>query len=186
MIERGGWTAELEEHLRKWHHEGYSASITAGMASKHLGRVVSRSAIIGKWYRMGLKRNGARAHIRLPCRGGKSKFHELGREMAKRKRKVEAAKKKLSPLAELLARSAEPLPPQEVVDWPLVQLVDIEDDQCRWIPGEPRDGCCGKPKVPGLSYCESHARRAYRPVEVTRAERETREIYIYRSAKVFA
>ena len=106
--------------------------------------------------------------------------------MAKRKRKTETAKKKLSPLAELLARSTEPRPPDEVVDWPLVQLVDIEDDQCRWIPGEPRDGCCGKPKVPGLSYCEVHARRAYRPIEVTRAERERREVYSGKAAKVFA
>lgn len=45
-----------------------------------------------------------------------------------------------------------------------VTLSDLENHHCRWPIGDPRQTSfkfCGCNRVPGLSYCESHARRAY-------------------------
>ena len=35
---------------------------------------------------------------------------------------------------------------------------------------------CGKNKVPGLPYCEFHARRAFQPPQARRREREIVEV----------
>lgn len=49
-----------------------------------------------------------------------------------------------------------------------IKLLDLEPHHCRWGIGDPKKddfGFCGAQKVPGLSYCMEHARRAYRPPE---------------------
>jgi GcrA cell cycle regulator len=49
---------------------------------------------------------------------------------------------------------------------------------CRWPIGDPQTPefhFCGKKKVPGLPYCEFHARRAFQPPQARRREREIAE-----------
>ena len=46
---------------------------------------------------------------------------------------------------------------------------------CRWPIGDPQMAdfhFCGKNKVPGLPYCEFHARRAFQPPQTRRRERD--------------
>ena len=43
-------------------------------------------------------------------------------------------------------------------------LRELKRNECRWPYGDPRQKdfyFCGKKKVPGLPYCEFHARRAF-------------------------
>lgn len=42
-------------------------------------------------------------------------------------------------------------------------ILDLEDHHCRWPIDKPQGGFefCGGEKVPGLSYCSHHSRRAY-------------------------
>ena len=50
---------------------------------------------------------------------------------------------------------------------------------CRWPIGDPQMSdfhFCGKDKVPGLPYCEFHARRAFQPPQARRRERELVEV----------
>lgn len=44
------------------------------------------------------------------------------------------------------------------------QLQDLTDKMCKWPIGDPRDPdfhFCGRTGIPGLSYCEEHAKKAY-------------------------
>lgn len=45
-----------------------------------------------------------------------------------------------------------------------VKLADLKDRMCRWPIGDPKDAdfhFCGDNAVPGMPYCEEHARSAY-------------------------
>lgn len=46
-----------------------------------------------------------------------------------------------------------------------ITLLTVTDGLCRWPKGEPSPDMpmCGAPTADGASYCEAHARRAYRP-----------------------
>jgi GcrA cell cycle regulator len=51
----------------------------------------------------------------------------------------------------------------------------LTECSCRWPIGDPQAAdfhFCGKNKVPGLPYCEFHARRAFQPPQTRRRERE--------------
>ena len=51
----------------------------------------------------------------------------------------------------------------------------LSECSCRWPIGDPQMAdfhFCGKNKVPGLPYCEFHARRAFQPPQPRRRERE--------------
>lgn len=55
-------------------------------------------------------------------------------------------------------------------------LVDLEPHHCRWPIGDvqsPDFHFCGKTKVPGVSYCEFHAGRAFQPPAVKKPRVET-------------
>ncbi len=45
-------------------------------------------------------------------------------------------------------------------------LVDLEENDCRWIHGDPKKPdhtFCNRKKVAGLPYCDFHAKRAFAP-----------------------
>ena len=45
-----------------------------------------------------------------------------------------------------------------------VKMVNLKDRMCRWPHGDPKDAqfhMCGDEIVPGLPYCEDHAKLAY-------------------------
>lgn len=58
-----------------------------------------------------------------------------------------------------------PLPASSATDVPRAALVDLEQHHCRWPCADAghysKPVYCGENKVPGLPYCEHHARRAY-------------------------
>ena len=51
----------------------------------------------------------------------------------------------------------------------------LTESCCRWPSGDPQQPdfhFCGKKKIPGLPYCEVHARRAVQPPQARRRERD--------------
>lgn len=139
------WTDERTGEMRKMWAKGFSASRIA----QHLGGI-SRNAVIGKLHRLGLL-NDRKTTIR-------SKFT---------RRKADAPKPRPPQVVHSknfrFEPPREPAAPiqQQADDIARVQLLDLEPHHCRWPVGEPTTGFCGCNKVPGLSYCASHAARAY-------------------------
>ena len=69
-------------------------------------------------------------------------------------------------------------PPVEELVIPMAErktIASLDECSCRWPIGDPQMSdfyFCGKNKVPGLPYCEFHARRAFQPPQSRRRERE--------------
>ena len=157
------WTDERVELLKKLWGEGLSASQIAG----RLGSV-TRNAVIG---RLGLSgrattsRAGNRPRTRLAAskRPAKPRFAQIGNPA----------------LRALYQPDAEPYtPPAEELVIPLAERKTIQtlvECSCRWPIGDPQMAdfhFCGKNKVPGLPYCEFHARRAFQPPQARRRDRD--------------
>ncbi len=77
---------------------------------------------------------------------------------------------------------AEPYTPvAEELVIPLNERLTIQtltECSCRWPIGDPQTPdfhFCNRNKVPGLPYCEFHARRAFQPPQPRRREREYTE-----------
>lgn len=144
------------DQLRALWAEGFSAKQIA----QRMGNV-TRNAVIGKLHRMGLA-NGDRQTRRYPTstksrgrgehKGGKGNFNTELRRLR-------------------MPRQPEsPLPPEPPRPAKLFQLVNMEDDQCRFFYGDPREpdsGYCGCAKMPGSSYCAGHHRKVYTGVPVS-------------------
>jgi GcrA cell cycle regulator len=160
------WNDERVEQLKKLWAEGLSASQIAG----RLGGV-TRNAVIGKVHRLGLsgrattsrmKTHRARPRATAVKRHARPRFPLVGN----------------SPLRALYVPEAEPfVPPVEELVIPLDQRKTIQtltECNCRWPIGDPQMEdfhFCNRNKVPGLPYCEFHARRAYQPPQPRRRER---------------
>ena len=73
------------------------------------------------------------------------------------------------------------IPAVEEIVIPLAERKTIQtlvECSCRWPIGDPQAAdfhFCGKNKVPGLPYCEFHARRAFQPPQTRRRERDIAE-----------
>jgi GcrA cell cycle regulator len=170
------WTDERVELLTKLWSEGLSASQIAG----RLGGV-TRNAVIGKVHRLGLsgrattsRLNSSRPRARIASsRRPKSRFASPG-NLA---------------LRALYHPDAEPFVPQfEELDIPLAErktLQMLTECNCRWPIGDPQHAdfhFCNRNKVPGLPYCEFHARRAFQPPQPRRRERLPVETVVPASA----
>jgi GcrA cell cycle regulator len=161
------WTDERVELLKKLWSEGLSASQIAG----RLGGV-TRNAVIGKVHRLGLsgrattsRLSGSRPRARItPARRiAKPRFASAG-NLA---------------LRALYQPEAEPFVSQfEELEVPLAErktLQMLNECDCRWPIGDPQTPefhFCNRGKVPGLPYCEFHARRAFQPPQPRRRERD--------------
>jgi GcrA cell cycle regulator len=164
------WNDERVELLKKLWAEGLSASQIAG----RLGGV-TRNAVIGKVHRLGLsgrattsrmKSHRPRARAATARRIAKSRFAATGNPA----------------LRALYHPEAEPFTPSvEELVIPVKERKSIQtlgECSCRWPIGDPQMAdfhFCGKNKVPGLPYCEFHARRAFQPPQPRRREREIAE-----------
>lgn len=96
---------------------------------------ISRSAVLGKARRLGLASRSDTSRQRI---------------------KVKTREDHSNSGPSLL--STEPAPKR-------IPLLELRHDMCRWPYGDPKQpgfGFCGHKQVPGLSYCTSHARRAFR------------------------
>ena len=164
------WNDERVELLKKLWSEGLSASQIAG----RLGGV-TRNAVIGKVHRLGLsgrattsrmKSHRPRARVanaqQQPKRLAKPRFQSQG-----------------NPAVRTLYNQmdAEPFVPSvEELDIPLKErrtIATLTDCSCRWPIGDPQMAdfhFCNRDKVPGLPYCEFHARRAFQPPQPRRRD----------------
>lgn len=167
-----GWNDERVEQLKKLWSEGLSASQIAS----RLGGV-TRNAVIGKVHRLGLSGRATtsrmKSHRPRPRANGP----------AGNKRMVSKGRFPAAPNSPLQAiYQAEPfMPSAEELDIPLAERKSIQtlmECHCRWPIGDPQLAdfhFCGKQKVPGLPYCEFHARRAFQPPQARRRERDVSE-----------
>ena len=161
------WTDEAIEVLRRLALEGRSASVIA----QALG-AASRSAVIGKAYRIGVKLNGdGRAGARgekpagerssAPIVTGDPRVVPGSRPRVREKRKA---------IRSLLER--------EVGEMRRVRFEEIREFACRWPLGEPGSGgevaYCGLESAKGRSYCPGHCRIAYRPPRARQRARDAR------------
>jgi GcrA cell cycle regulator len=162
------WTDERVEQLKKLWSEGLSASQIAG----RLGGV-TRNAVIGKVHRLGLSGRATTSRM---------KSHRA------RPRSSLTAKRSIRPrigvvgnpaVRALYHPEAEPYTPvfEELVI-PITERQTIQtltECSCRWPIGDPQTPdfhFCNRNKVPGLPYCEFHARRAFQPPQPRRRERD--------------
>lgn len=149
------WTDERVELLRKLWGEGLSASQCALQLGKPW---MTRNAVIGKVTRLGLP--GRKVAVRRPAN---DRWNTEDRRMERGDTPFKQAVKAIKP-----NWRAEPLPDVPATDIAQVALAELQEHHCRWPIGDPKHanfGFCGCKKVPGLPYCNAHARRAYTPIE---------------------
>lgn len=158
------WTDDRVDLLKKLWAEGLSASQIAG----RLGGV-TRNAVIGKVHRLGL--SGRATTSRMKSHRPRNRVPGT----AKRASKTKFANTGNPALRALYHPDAEPfMPASEELNIPAAERKDIqslEANHCRWPIGDPQHPefhFCGKGKVPGLPYCEHHARRAFQPPQARR------------------
>ncbi|MBL8567393.1 MAG: GcrA cell cycle regulator [Hyphomicrobiaceae bacterium] len=163
------WTDERVELLKKLWSEGLSASQIAG----RLGGV-TRNAVIGKVHRLGLA--GRATTSRMKTHRARPRPAAAG-ATAKRPQKQRFPAAGNPVVRALYQPEAEPfIPAQEELDIPLKERKTIQtlgECNCRWPIGDPQQAdfhFCGKEKLPGLPYCQFHARRAFQPPQTRRRD----------------
>lgn len=164
------WTDERVELLKKLWSEGLSASQIAG----RLGSV-TRNAVIGKVHRLGL--SGRATTSRVKTHRSRPRVAAGAAGNIKRPQKPRFATVGNPAVRALYQPDAEPFVSNEAeLDIPLKERKSIQtltECSCRWPIGDPQRAdfhFCGKDKVPGLPYCEFHARRAFQPPQTRRRE----------------
>lgn len=167
------WTDERVELLKKLWGEGLSASQIAG----RLGSV-TRNAVIGKVHRLGL--SGRATTSRMKSHRPRPRL--AAKRIANNKQRFANASTGNPALRALYQVEQEAYsPPAEEMIIPKAERKTIQtltECSCRWPIGDPQSAefhFCGKNKVPGLPYCEFHARRAFQPPQTRRREREVVE-----------
>ena len=162
------WNDERVDTLKKLWADGLSASQIAG----RLGGV-TRNAVIGKVHRLGLA--GRATTSRMKSHRPRVRTAQA----AKRLMRARPGALGNSPLRNLYLGDTEPyVPTAEELVIPLNErkyIQTLTESCCRWPIGDPQQPefhFCGKKKVPGLPYCEVHARRAFQPPQARRRERD--------------
>ena len=160
---RGPWSDTDDATLRQLWRDGRSAR-EIGM---QLDR--TRNAVIGRVFRLELP-----PHTLLRSAATKRKTGK-----GKRRRQAVSDAAPASLYASRLPLDGLPIPDPKETDIPRVATVDLEPIHCRWpCAADPlatpahAPQFCGMPRLPGLSYCLDHARRAFQPPPPRR--RETR------------
>jgi GcrA cell cycle regulator len=164
------WNDERVETLKKLWADGLSASQIAG----RLGGV-TRNAVIGKVHRLGLAGRATTSRIRTPRT--RVRTAQAVRQRQQLRGRIGAPGGN-SPLHKLYLESEPYVPPAEELVIPLNErkyIQTLTESCCRWPIGDPQQPdfhFCGKKKIPGLPYCEVHARRAFQPPQARRRERD--------------
>jgi len=174
------WTEQTVETLRRLALEGRSAAwIAAALGAP------SRSAVIGKANRIGIKLNGALrsgpigdapmmkppppevpwgSHAPAPRKGPRAE--RPPRAEAPRARAVSRARSGGAPAVRERKRADRwPFAAAEVGEMRRIALADIGEVECRWPIGDPTDDdfvYCGLQAAKGHAYCAGHCRLAYR------------------------
>jgi GcrA cell cycle regulator len=168
------WTDEKIELAKKLWREGKSGtevSMACGWGT------AARSAVIGKMHRLGIPSPA------LFC------VHSAAKTRPKRARssppRVQTAKQTaLKPptagwkgIFRTTGSPQEPfVPSSKELDIPIKErrsLANLEAKDCKWPIGDPQKKdfhFCNREHVPGLPYCEHHARRAFLPPQPKRRD----------------
>lgn len=136
------WNDDRIGRLKKLWNEGQ----TAEQVSRDLGHGITRSAVLGKVYRLGLSAGRATVPAKAPPRPASA----LPRRDA-----VSVMHAKLGLKGAWESGSA--------------TVQSVGRHQCRWPLGDPADAefsLCGRPVSRGV-YCGPHGEIAYRPVRET-------------------
>lgn len=151
------WTDERVALLKKLWVEGKSAAEIA----KALGGGLTRNAVIGKAHRLKLSNRVS------PIQQNNKKPTPVVAIKVVEERKVSAPK--------IIKNKGSG-----------VQMVQLKERMCRWPHGDPKEPnffFCGDDCVPGLPYCDDHAKAAYQAPSRSRTlapedfEREPRPDY---------
>ncbi len=129
------WTDERVVLLKKLWGEGK----TAAEIAKALGGV-TRNAVIGKAHRLKLS----------------NRISPIQQNERKEDRAPEV-KKTVKTKAIVMAKPAN-------TSFKSLKMIELKERMCRWPSGDPKDedfSFCGCTSVPGLPYCEDHAKQAY-------------------------
>lgn len=167
------WNDERVELLKKLWSDGLSASQIAG----RLGGV-TRNAVIGKVHRLGLSGRATTSRMKSHRPRTRPQPNAIA-QPNKRLAKPRFAATGNPALRSLYLGDSEPYtPPAEELEIPLKErkyIQTLTESCCRWPIGDPQQPdfhFCGRKKVPGLPYCEAHARRAFQPPQARRRDRE--------------
>jgi GcrA cell cycle regulator len=160
------WTDVRTDKLKKLWADG----CTAGAIARELGEV-TRNAVIGKVYRLGLRDHGkAAVSLRLAAEMAQT-LSEFPRPAAPRHKSRSFLFKKQSKNDH--ANGHVDLPATELCDLPMekpthgVTLLELDGAHCRWPlgePGNPDFRFCGGNALTGFPYCAPHTRMAHVPV----------------------
>jgi len=156
MRDERKWTNEAIALLRLWWTEGATAE-TIGL---RLGGM-SRSAVLGKIFRLRLQTNGATRRAQGKREAPTGGVDDGLAGLARRRRRGGGRRKKI------------PAPPDTPTQ--RVTLLDLKNNSCRWPfgrPGSERFHFCGAPEADlerGIPYCARHMRRAYQQPAVASA-----------------
>lgn len=154
------WTDERVEKLRQLWAEGHSGAVIA----IELG-LPSRSAAIGKAYRLGLP-------SRLTTHRSKAEYTKTRKAKAS-KFNPPSPQRKAKTMHVIDMDTWTPRYVEQIPECERVSFDDLGDKHCRYPFGEGKDiTFCGRDRVRGLSYCASHSRSCYTvtPVKLPDAE----------------
>lgn len=160
------WTeARVIELVQMWANGVSSRRISIMMSEKYKHHV-TRNAVIGRLSRMGLTSKARQSEKRFEAKQRQRKRME--RAARTREDKARATMKHPRQMSAWPVHHGPPHPPlkyEEVFREVIVPedkrkgLVDLEDYDCRWPIGHPRDAdfhFCAARKMPGSSYCAYH------------------------------
>lgn len=147
------WTDERIATLKQL----WGAGLSASQIANRLGGL-TRNAVIGKAHRLALTGRGAprkdKPHPNRLVRRGKTPRPP---KQTKTNARTSFA---FGSVASVMPDEPAPLVHDEPA---LVSYAQLEAHHCRFIPGDPagdRTMYCGCKALPGLPYCETHAKRA--------------------------
>ncbi|MDW3204595.1 MAG: GcrA family cell cycle regulator [Alphaproteobacteria bacterium] len=145
----GRWTEAEDLRLRELWRTGHTAAQSAQILSDESGREITRSAVLGRLYRMGLSKPRVRT-VPAPVEDGKA---EDGKPDDGRTEGGGSAVRRA------LGMDGRIIPPPKTCQWPHGQ------------PGTDGFHFCGSDQVvPGKPYCADHCRVAYRQPRDASAE----------------
>ena len=158
----------------------WAAGKSAAQIAWAFGHDVSRSAVIGKIHRMGLNRRHGESRHKI-SREAKNSIRRAARAAKATASLMRGPKADLKELRRIEAEMNAEAPGD--IGTARKGVVELEPNDCRWPIGDPLQAgfhFCGRTKLDGISYCEFHARKAFRQapprngqfVDLQRAQRE--------------
>jgi GcrA cell cycle regulator len=144
-----GWTeARLASLVELW-----NARLSAAQIARTLGGGISRSAVVGKLFRMGLTRDAGERRAARADGARQSRRKQLAAQAAQRGPGPRPPSFPATPLPAMTACGAAPR---------LVGILELRPSSCRWpyaVEAETR--FCGHGAQADSAYCPAHHRRAY-------------------------